>query len=180
MKRSMALWMAICCLLTMILVSGCNGLKLRDVPEDSEPKPTRTMAILLKSVDISTLLTKEDLEGTFGETFRDPQVSNEGRTLIAFSDDGSKSISVSIEENRTMDQFRGMIAKVEEQASEQLEALPNLADEAWWMSSDNTAFLFCRGYTLSINISASDWYDEDVMMAARQLAATMCNRLPAA
>lgn len=172
MKKIVALLVSCCCLFGIALLTGCNGVKL---PEVSEPETTRTTLKLL-NVDILSLITKEELDQNFGETLRDPQVSNEGRTLLAFSEDGTESISINIEENRTIDQFREALPKVE---GEELEALPNLADEAWWLASGDTAFLFARGYTVSITISADDWSDEDVMVTARQIASCLCNRLPA-
>lgn len=171
MKKSVAWLTLVCCALMMVISTGCNGVKL---PEVSEAETTRTTLKLL-NVDIASLITREELEQNFGETLRDPQVSNEGRTLLAFSEDGTESVSINVEEKRTIDQFREALPKVD---AGELEALPNLAEEAWWMPAGHTAFLFCRGYTVSITVSSDDWDDEEMMMTARQIASCLCNRLP--
>ncbi len=169
MKRTVAFVLAV---LTVAMIVSLCGCKV-ELPEVSEPKTTRTALVLL-DVDISTLLSKEEMEQALGVTLRDPQISNEGRTLFALSAEGGESLSISVEE-RTFDQFRNGLPKV---AEDELQAAPNLADEAWWLSSGRTLFLYYHGYTVSVAISSPYWEEESTLIAARQVASLLCKRLP--
>lgn len=170
LKRWISFGSTLVLTVSLLLLCGCQ----MELPEVSETKTTRTELVLL-DVDITTLLTKAEMEETLGVTLRDPQVSNERRTLFALAQEGGVSVSISVE-HRTIEEFRNALPKVE---GEELQAAPNLADEAWWLSSGRTLFLFCRGYTASIGISDRDADEETVLYMARQLAMTLCNRLPA-
>lgn len=169
MKRPISFVTALLLSLSLLCLCGCNV----ELPEVSEPTPTRTALVLL-DIDIASLLTKAEMESAVGFSLRDPQVSNEGRMLVAISEGGTASLSISVEQS-TLDKFRDALPKVE---SDDLEPAPNLAEEAWWLSSGHTLFLFSRGYTVSINISDRDADEESLLLASRGLASLICDRLP--
>ncbi len=184
MKKTVA-WLAVgCCALLLVFSTGCNGMKLREVPENSKPETIRSKVDLLPSVeDISSLITQEEMEKIIETTCTYSQDPNDGRKLNVFFESAenesvTNSVSINITENNTIEKFRSLISNIEEQADEELEALPNLAEEAWWMTSGHVAYVFSHGYVISINLAIPDWYDEDVLIAARQIAATICGRLP--
>lgn len=169
MKKSISLTVAVLLAVMLFVLCGCDV----ELPEVSEAKPTRT-ALVLVDVDVNSLLTKADMEEALGVTLREPQISNEGRTLFAIAEEGGISLSVSIEK-QSIEKFRQALPQV---ADEDLQAAPNLADEAWWLSSGRTLFLYSRGYTASVTISDREADEESVLLACRQLATKLCNRLP--
>lgn len=171
MKRTVSLLTALVCALMLCLLCGCEV----ELPEVSTPETTRTALVLL-DVDISTLLTKAELEEALDVTLREPQVSNEGRTLFAISEGGKVSVSVSVEK-RMLEQFHNALPKAEEG---DLQAAPNLGDEAWWLSSGSTLFLYAHGYIVSVTVSDRTVDEETVLLSARSIAALVCNRLPVA
>ncbi len=147
-------------------------MKLQEV---SEPETTHTALVLL-DVDISTLITKAELEEALDVTLREPQVSNEGRTMFAISEGGKVSVSMSVEK-RTLDEFHNALPKVSE---DDLQEAPNLAQEAWWLSSGSTLFLYSGGYIVSIAVSDRTVDEETRLLSARSIASILCGRLPAA
>lgn len=171
MKKTIALTMALLSVTMLLLLCGCK----MELPEVSEPKTTRTALVLL-DVNIADLLSKKEMEDALGVTLRDPQVSNEGRTLFALSAEGGDSLSISVEE-RTIEEFRKSLPKV---AEGELQAAPNLADEAWWLASGKTLFFYAHGYTVSVAVSGPDWDEESALLSARQVASLLNNRLPVA
>ena len=172
MKRWIAFAAALLCLGTTCLLCGCD-MKLQEV---SEPETTHTALVLL-DVDISTLITKAELEEALDNvTLREPQISNEGRTLFAISEGGKVSVSMSVEK-RTLDEFHNALPKVSE---DDLQEAPNLAQEAWWLSSGSTLFLYSGGYIVSIAVSDRTVDEETRLLSARSIASILCGRLPAA
>ena len=170
MKRPIALLLVLC-FCGALLLCGCD-VTLQEV---SEPETTRTALVLL-DVDISTLLTKAEMEEALDVNLREPQVSNEGRTLFAISEGGKVSISISVERS-TLDEFHTALPKVD---GEDLEAAPNLGEEAWWLSSGSTLFFYSGAYTVSVNVSDRTVSEETVLLSARQIATLLYDRLPTA
>ncbi len=169
MKRPISLLLVLCFCGALLLLCGCD-VTLQEV---SEPEPTRTALVLL-DVDISTLLTKEEMEEALEVNLREPQVSNEGRTLFAISEGGKVSVSISAERS-TLDGFHNALPKVE---GEDLQEAPNLGKEAWWLSSGSTLFLYSGAYMVSVNVSDRTVDEETVLLSARQIAMLLCDRLP--
>jgi len=157
------------CLFAVLLLCGCDVA----LPEVSDTATTRT-TLKLVDVDVSSLLTKAEMEEALDVTLREPQVSNEGRTLLAISEGGKVSVSISVEK-ATFDEFHAALPKVD---GEDLQEAPNLAEEAWWLSSGSTMFLYANGYTVSLAVTDRTVDEETRLLSARQIAALLCSRLP--
>ena len=140
--------------------------------ESSATAPTTATAPPLLDVDVSTLLTPEQVGAAVGVEVGEAQVMDEGTIVHFASADAQTTAEVSLKkcERATYDETRAMY----EDAAD----APNLGEAAMWSPSFQQLLVYGKGYMISVVTDIAGKDAEASLVAARQLAVLTLDKLP--
>ncbi len=170
---------AVCCLAGIILavtaLAGCD----RQPAASSEPADDFGVISVPPplDVDLSSLLTLEQVSAAAGVTMQGPQILENGATVYYLSEDARTTVNIHLEKvERTV--YDTQIEVMQSVATE-MQAVPNLdpAEDAWWNPETKELVLYGKGYMFSVCADLADESAEDCLVASRQLTALLLEKL---
>lgn len=166
-KRIMAITGALV-LLTSIWLSGCK--KNPTAPVSSETDAFDTVPTLI-DIDISKLLTSEQVSSALGVTVGEPQIYDSGTSAYYATEDEKSSAEISLMEC-DRDTFDTTVALYSDAAD-----TANLGEAAKWSAQNKQLLLYGKGYMISVTADVDGKSSEALLVAARQLGALVLDQL---
>lgn len=164
-KRCAAFVLAVIC--TMACLSGCKESKQ---PAESQTAVAATVPALL-NIDITTLLTSEQVSKALGVTVGEAQSRDSGTTAHYSSADAKSSADISMKEcDRSL--FDSTVAQYPDIAD-----TPNIGEAAKWSAQAKQLLVYGKGYMICVTADAANKSGDALLLAARQLAVLVLDRL---
>lgn len=167
MKRWISFLAVLC---VMLAVTACSSDKGKTNPDASSTVET---APPLLSVDLSKLLTTEQIADAIGTAVGEPQMY-EDKTWAHYTgtDSPNTTVDISLDEN-TREVFDARAALYANHT-----AVPQLGEVSWWDKTSGELLTYGNGYIVSVRVGFADQADEDMQqMATRHLTALLLDAL---
>lgn len=152
----------------MVCLSGCSKSKQ---PTESQTTTTGTIPALL-NIDITTLLTSEQVSKAVGVTVGNAQSQDSGTTAHYASADEKSSADISMKECD-----RSIFDSTVGQYSDAVDT-PNIGDAAKWSPEAKQLLVYGKGYMISVMVDVDNKNNDALLLAARQLAVLVLDKLP--
>lgn len=166
-KRIMAITGALI-LLTSICLSGCK--KNQPAPVSSETVTPDTVPTLI-DVDVSKLLTPEQVSSALGVAVGDPQIYDSGTSAYYATEDEKSSAEISLMEC-DRDKFDSTVALYSDAVD-----TANLGEAAKWSAQNKQLLIYSKRYMISITADVDGKSDDSLLVAARQLGTLVLGQL---
>lgn len=165
MKRYGVAVIALCLLL---LTAGCQRGK-----DSSEPSGTATTGTVpsLLDVDLSTLLTSEQVGTALGVAVGQPELLEEGTHVRYSSEDLATYAEIGMMSG-TREIYDATVAYYSDAADS-----ANLGEVAKWSAQTSQLLVFGKGYLISVTAAKPDQSADGLLVAARQIAALILEKL---
>ena len=171
------LWAAgiglICAVWGLTMLAGCT----QKPAASSEPEVSLDVISVPPplDIDLSAMLTLEQVSSAVGVEMEGPQMLDDGTTAHYASGDALTTVDIHLDEvERAVYDTRLDSMKAVDEA---MQAVPNLADDAWWSAETKELVLYGKGYMFSVLVDIAQAGSEDCLVAARQLAALLLEKL---
>lgn len=148
-------------ILTSLWLSGCkqSNTSASLVIESEQTVPT------LLNVDISNILTREQVSSALGVTVGEPQIYDSGTTVNYSTEDAKSSAEISMMECDA-DKYNSTVALYSDAVDS-----PNLGESAKWSAQNKQLLAYSNGYMISVTVDVEGKSNEKLLGSARQLAA---------
>lgn len=153
----------------LVLTTGC-GQEQTDPAPDEVPYVTVPPVI---DVDVSQLLTTEEVASALGVESVSVQMYEEGLWAHYATEDGLTTADIHIDkcERSMFDLILSQYANLQE--------APNLGDVAQWSPETKELLAYGRGYSMVVVSDIPSAQEDTLLVASRQIAACLLERLPA-
>lgn len=153
----------------LVLMTGCSQGETDPAP-DEIPEVTVPPVI---DVDVSQLLTTEEVASALGAESVSLQIYEEGLWVHYATEDGLSTVDVHIDKCE-----RSMFDLILSQYADLQEA-PNLGDAAQWSPETKELLAYGRGYSIVVVSDIPSAQQDTLLVASRQIAARLLENLPA-
>lgn len=167
-KRMIACMGAVA-LFSSLWLSGCMK-KSESSVSSSEVEVEPTVPPLL-NVDISTILTKDQVSSALGVTVGEPQIYDSGTSVNYSTDDAKSSAEISMMEC-DKNKYDETVNKYSDAADS-----PNLGESAKWSPQNKQLLTYKSGYMISVTVDVEGKSGDSLLLSARQLAALVLEKL---
>ncbi len=159
MKR----WFSLAAALLMLFAFSACG----------EAPPSDTLPTV-QPIGIVDMLTAEQIYGATGLRFGAAQQASADEVAY-FTQDQSAAVYIAAKRT-TAEEYEAMIAALIQNGSKATVA-PNLSERAVWFSDALDLLVFTGTYALDVRVEYATPRPDDSLLAARQLAALLCEQL---
>lgn len=156
-------------LAAFLWLTGCEK-KSPAVSVTSETVTPDTVPTMI-DVDVSALLTPQQVSTALGVTVGEPQVYDSGTTAYYATEDAKSSAEVSLMKC-DRDKYDATVALYSDAVD-----TANLGDAAKWSAQNKQLLLYGKGYMIGVTADVDGKSDEALLVASRQLAALVLDQL---
>lgn len=166
-KRTVALLLTLLLMLGL-MITGCR----KDTGSSSSAAATTSDTLpTLINVDVSKLLTVQQVGSALGVTVGEPQIYDSGTTAKYLSDDAKSSAEISLMEC-SRDKYNETIGYYSDASD-----TPNLGETAKWSAENKQLLVYGKGYMISVTADVDGKNKDALLTSARQLAALVLDKL---
>ena len=165
-------WTVLLVLLCIVALAGCSRTpaKVDTLPTEWKPEPPAPR-------DLTALLTAAEVSEAVGVPMEDGAMEEGGEILAFHSADYGVQVSLLLEEEPVGGPEAYLDAVLAGYGEGSLISAPNLGTAAYWCADTGELLVRDETHVLSVNLMAADMSGERMLLAARQLAAKVLERL---
>lgn len=162
-------------LLALLMLMSLAACK-EEEPQPEEPQQPQWEASVPEVRDLSTLLTAAEVSAAVGQTVGEGVLQEHDTVLLFSSQDYLTQVSLLVDEP-TIDAAEYLEALCAQYPEGALSEAPNLGDKAYWCAESGELLVASGADLVSVNVVSAALDAESRLIAARQLAALVLERI---